>query len=190
SSRAAPASPPARAAARPPHCANLPDPDTPRCSTDRDLQRGEHHVAELARRRRAADVRRRRLLERLVDRGLDRAGERRLDVAVLAAEVGHDLTPEARGLEHVRLVDRDQLAAARPRQLERAPRDALDLGLRVDAGVEDAAVLEPPAAAVVEAADELAHDHEIDALAHRRAQVGVDVELLAEPDQALLGPLR
>ena len=44
-----------------------------------------------------------------------------------------------------------------------------------------------PARAVVEAADELADDEEVDALSAGRAQVRVDVELARRPDQAVLG---
>ncbi len=51
-----------------------------------------------------------------------------LDVGVVGGELGDDPPPEARGVEHVRLVDRDEEATARPRELEGAARDALDLG--------------------------------------------------------------
>ncbi len=63
--------------------------------------------------------------------------------------------------------------ASRPRrvsrQLEAAPRDALDLRRRVLARVERAAVLAAPAGAEVEPADELAHDQQVDARPARRA---------------------
>ena len=50
------------------------------------------------------------------------------------------------------------------------------------------AVLAQAARAEVEAADELAHDQQVDAVRARRPQVRVDVELAAQADQALLGP--
>ena len=50
--------------------------------------------------------------------------------------------------------------------------------------VEDGAVVARAARAVVEAADELAHDQQVDPVAERRAEVRVDVELAAQADQA------
>ena len=44
--------------------------------------------------------------------------------------------------------------------------------------------------AEVEAARQLAHDHQVDAVVAHRAQVGVRVELLAQLEQAGLGPAR
>ena len=85
-----------------------------------------------------------------------------LDVRVLGRDLVDDPPPEPRGVEHVRLVDRDERAARAPRELERAPRDALDLRRVVLAGVEDGAVLANAARPEVEAADELAHDHQVD----------------------------
>ena len=55
------------------------------------------------------------------------------------------------------------------------------------AGVEHRSVVEYAAPSVVEAADELAHDDEVDAGSPRRTEVRVDVELASESDQALLG---
>ena len=113
-----------------------------------------------------------------------------LDVGVVGGDLGDDAAPHARGLEHVRLVDRHELAAPAARELERAPRDPLDLQRVVLADVVDRAVLHRPAPAVVQPAEELAHDQQVDAVSDRRAQVRVDVELLAQIDQRLLGALR
>ena len=88
-----------------------------------------------------------------------------LDVRVVGGELGDDPTPHARGVEHVRLVDRQEPAAASARELERPPRDPLDLARVVLAGVEDGAVVARSARAVVEAADELAHDQQVDPVA-------------------------
>ena len=73
-------------------------------------------------------------------------------------------------------------------ELEAAPRDPLDLVRPVLHRVEDGAVVADAAGAVVEAADELADDEKVDAVAARRPQVRVDVELAAQADEALLGP--
>ena len=80
------------------------------------------------------------------------------------------------------------LPAARLGEAEGAPDDALDLRRRVLAGVERRAVLANAARAEVEAADELAHDQDVDAVGDRRAQVRVGVERGAQREQALLGP--
>ena len=111
-----------------------------------------------------------------------------LDVGVVGRDLGDDAPPHARRLEHVRLVDREQPAAAGAGQLERAPRDPLDLRRVVLERVEDGAVVADAARAVVEAADQLAHDQQVDAVGDRGAQVREDVELAAEADQARLGP--
>ena len=50
-------------------------------------------------------------------------------------------------------------------ELERPPRDPLDLGRVVLARVEDRAVVADAARAVVEAADQLAHDQQVDPVA-------------------------
>src|SRR5947209_6238369 len=82
--------------------------------------------------------------------------------------------------------------AARPRacEVEPAACDPFDLCRRVLAGVEGAAVLAPAAGAEVEAADELAHDEQVDPAVAGGAQVRVDVELAAKPEEPLLGPDR
>ena len=82
------------------------------------------------------------------------------------------------------------MRAPRTGELERAPGDPLDRVRRVLAGVEGRAVGPPAAGAVVETADELADDQEVDAGAGRRTKVRVDVESAAERDQALLRPYR
>jgi hypothetical protein len=72
--------------------------------------------------------------------------------------------------------------------LEAAPGDPLDLFRAVLHRVEDGAVGPRSPLAVVEAADELPHDDEVDAVGACRAEVRVDVELPAEADQPVLGP--
>ena len=81
-----------------------------------------------------------------------------LDVRVLGGDLGGNAPPEPRGLEHVRLVDRDEPAAAAAGELEPAADDALDLRRVVLTRVEDDAVVADAARAEVEAADELADD--------------------------------
>ena len=71
-----------------------------------------------------------------------------------------------------------------------APRDPLDRVRRVLARVVGGAVGAPAARAVVEAADELADDQQVDAGAGGGTQVRVDVERAPEGDQALLRPHR
>ena len=91
-------------------------------------------------------------------------------------------------MHDVHLVDRRQAASALGRDLEAAARDPLHLRPRVLARVEPGAVVAGALGAEVEAADELAHDHHVDARSASRSQVRVDAELLAEPEQPLLGP--
>ena len=74
------------------------------------------------------------------------------------------------------------------RDLEAAPGDPLDLRPRVLARVEPGSVVARALGAEVEPADELAHDHHVDPRSARRPQIRVDAELLAEPEQPLLGP--
>ena len=112
-------------------------------------------------------------------------------------------TPE---LHDVGLLHRADLVLPPPRQLEGRARDAGDLALGVALGVdadalvalgEDAARL-----AEVDAGGQLAHDHDVEPGHHlalqrgevgervealRRAQVGVEVHLLAQPQQPALG---
>ena len=93
-------------------------------------------------------------------------------------------------MEDVHLVDRGQPPAALPGDREGAPRDPLDLGSRVLAGVEPRAVLARALLAEVEAADELADDHEVDPLGAGGPKIRVDAELPAQAQQALLRPYR
>ena len=111
-----------------------------------------------------------------------------LDVRVVGVHALDDLPPDPRGVEHVRLVHGGDVPAPRARELEAAPRDALDLVGPVLHRVEDGAVVADAAGAVVEAADQLADDEQVDAVAAGGAEVRVDVELAAQPDEALLGP--
>ncbi len=85
-----------------------------------------------------------------------------LDVRIVGRDLVDDAAPEPRRLEHVRLVHRRELPAARPGELEASARDSLDLARVVLARVEDGAVVADAARAEVEAADELAHDDEVD----------------------------
>ena len=57
---------------------------------------------------------------------------RELDVVVVLRHLVHDLDPELRDLEHVRLVHVRHVPAASARGLEGDARDALDLDLVVD----------------------------------------------------------
>src|SRR5439155_7781668 len=110
------------------------------------------------------------------------------DVPVLERDDVDDAAPELRGVEHVGLVDRDERLAATARELEAAAHDALDLRRVVLAGVEYGPVLARSARAEVQPADQLTDDDEVDFALLRRAQVRVDVERLAQPEQPLLGP--
>ena len=77
------------------------------------------------------------------------------------------LAPQARGLEHVGLVDRRDLATPRPREPPGDARDALDLSDRVAALVGrevGLAFLAPE----IDPAGQFADDHEIDALQQLR----------------------
>ncbi len=110
------------------------------------------------------------------------------------------LSPEARRLEHVGLVDRGHLSPAAGGGAEAPLGQALDLGQGVGARVEGAVPLATPLAEV-DAAGQLAHHQQVgplDALAPQRArvverrpgahgpQVGVEAEPRAQPEQALL----
>ena len=94
-----------------------------------------------------------------------------LDIRELVAvNLAHDLAPEPAGLEHVGLVD-----ARDPgfRRVERDASDPLDLHAGVDAVVRSA-VGRAGLLAEVDAAGELAHDHQVgalDQLALQRARV-------------------
>ena len=111
-----------------------------------------------------------------------------LDVRIVARDVGDHCSPELGRGEHVRLVHGRHLAAPRARELEGPQGDPLDLGRVVLAGVEDGPVRKGPPAPVVEAADELADDEDVDPVRQRGAQVRVHVQRAAELDEPLLRP--
>ena len=91
-----------------------------------------------------------------------------LNVRIVRGDARDVLAPEPRRLEHVHLVHRGELRPPRPGKLERAPGNPLDRLRCVGAGVVGRAVGEPAAGAVVEAADELADDQQVDAWAASR----------------------
>ncbi len=109
--------------------------------------------------------------------------------------------PEARGLEHVRFVDRRHVPAARTGEGARDARDTLDLCDRIGAdvgGVSRRAML----LAEIDSAGELPHEHEVDAIddfrpdgrgiAQRRVngdgpQVRIDAKLAPQRKQGRLG---
>ena len=129
------------------------------------------------------------------------------DVGELGGDLDRDLAPEPRRLEHVRLVHRGDALLAPACELEREAHDARDLVLAVLERVDRATLtgdhLAETRLAEVEAAGQLAHEEDVDALeelglqrrgrrergvhAHR-TQVREEAEALAEPEQALLGP--
>jgi 3-isopropylmalate/(R)-2-methylmalate dehydratase large subunit len=78
--------------------------------------------------------------------------------------------------------------AAFARERERPVGDPLDLARVVFARVVRSAVVAHALRPVVEAADELADDEEVDRLTPGRAQVRVDVELRSEANEPLFGP--
>ena len=131
------------------------------------------------------------------------------DVLVFARmHLRHHLVPEHARLHDVALFHRGHLVAALARQVEGDAGDALDLVGVVDLGIDGAllAVAEIGDGlrlAEIDAAGEFAHDHDVEAfdhlalqaggfrqrrIAHRRAQIGEQAEILAQPQQAGLGP--
>ena len=82
----------------------------------------------------------------------------------------HDRTPEAAGIQHVGLIHAAELLAALHGRLEADAANALDLVLRVGHGIHRLllAVFQRVSLvlAEVDAADELTHDDEVDALCH------------------------
>ena len=123
---------------------------------------------------------------------------------------GDDLLPQHAGLHDVALLGRGHLVAALAGEVEGDAGDALDLAGRVDLRVDGAllAVLERHdllRLAEIDAAGQLAHDHDVEALddlalqrggigerrvADRRAQIGEQAEILAQAQQPGLGALR
>ena len=115
--------------------------------------------------------------------------------------------PEHAGLHHVALVGAGDLIAAPARQVEGDAADALDLesvvDLRVDAALLAVAEVDDLLGlAEIDAAGQLAHDQDVEAfddlalqrrgvgergIADGRAQVGVEAEVFAQPQQAGFG---
>ena len=141
---------------------------------------------------------------------LDEQHRHRVDELVLERHLGVPLgdlaghaPPQLGGREHVGLVDAREAAAAALGEGAGALDDAADLGRRVVAGVVGRVVAET-AVAEVDAADQLAHDHEVELghellaqrargvlrVAARGADVGVAAEHRAQREQALLGAHR
>ena len=132
-----------------------------------------------------------------------------LHLGVLSLQAVHDRTPEAAGIQHVGLIHAAELLAALHGRLEADAANALDFMLRVGHGIHSLllAVLQRVSLvlAEVDAADELTHDDEVDALCHDlglegagrgqlgpdlgRAVVGVEAHAGAETEQSLFGAL-
>lgn len=132
-----------------------------------------------------------------------------LNVRIRLCDLGHRAAPEARRREDIGLVDRRDLAAAQLGRLEGELRDAVDLRngvvLEVPGALGAVVLLRLALVTEVDAADELAHDDEVDALDELRlqrgvldecigyfdrAQVGVESEVLAQAEDGLLGAQR
>jgi hypothetical protein len=119
----------------------------------------------------------------------------------------HDLVPQHAGLHDVALFHRRDLVLARARELEGDAGDALDLegvvDLRVDAALLAVAEIDDLLRlAEIDAAGQFAHDQDVEAFDHfalqrrgigqrriadRRAQVGEQLQVLAQPQQAASG---
>ncbi len=138
-------------------------------------------------------------------------GELMLELHVLVfarVNLADHFVPQHAGFHDVALFHRGQLVAALACQIESDARDALDFIGVVDLGIDGAllAVAEIGDGfgfAEIDAAGELAHDHDIEALdhlalqargvgergiAHRGAQVREQAEFLAQAKQPRLGP--
>ena len=132
-----------------------------------------------------------------------------LDVLeLLGVHRGDHLVPQHAGAHDVALLGRVHLVVALAGEVEGDAGDALDLARRVDGGIDGAllAVLQRHdllGLAEVGAAGQLAQDEDVEALHHLApqrgglgqrgiadggAQVGEQVEVLAQPQQAGLGP--
>ena len=132
-----------------------------------------------------------------------------LHLGVLSLQAVHDRTPEAAGIQHVGLIHAAELLAALHGRLEADAANALDFMLRVGHGIHSLllAVLQRVSLVLteVDAADELTHDDEVDALCHDlglegagrgqlgpdlgRAVVGVEAHAGAETEQTLFRAL-
>ena len=93
---------------------------------------------------------------------------RKLDIREVLRDLSHRAPPEARGREHIRLVNARDMAAAQLRRLERELCDAFDFryGIVFEIPCPLVAVLDFRFAllAEVDAADQLAHDDKVSAL--------------------------
>ena len=134
--------------------------------------------------------------------------ERHVGVALLV-QPRHHLVPQHAGLHHVPLLGGVHLVAAFPRQLEGDGGDALDLVGLVDLRIDGALLAVPKIGdllrlAEIDAAGQLAHDHNVEAfdqlalqrggvgerrIADRGAQIGEQLEVLAQAQQPGLGAL-
>ena len=123
-------------------------------------------------------------------------------------QFGNDFLPQHAGFHHIVLFRRGHLIAALARQLESHGGDALDLVGVVDLGVDGAllAIAEVDdllRLAEIDAAGQLAHDHDVEAfddltlerrsvgqrrIAYGGPQIGEETEILAQAQQARLGP--
>ena len=101
-----------------------------------------------------------------------------LDVGIVAGvQVGDHLAPEQAGIHDVGLLGRGHLVAPAAGQFEGDAGHALDLGGRIDLGVHGALaaggdVLDEAGRAEIDAAGQLADDHEVQALDHLALQAG------------------
>ncbi len=131
-------------------------------------------------------------------------GERH--VRVILGDDFHFLTPEDRRFQHVRLVHRGHPLAAFASEVERDLADAADFRGGVDQGVEALAIavrqsFDAARLAEIDAAGQLAHDHDVEARDHLalqrrrlgqflehdcRAQVGEQAHVLADAQQTTL----
>ena len=125
-----------------------------------------------------------------------------LHVGILFAEQRDDLAPELRGFENVGFVDRGHFLAALARELKSNAGHALDLLHRIAHGVECRFAIranESARLAEVQAAEQLAHEHDVGAandlffqrrtirdawINDCRTKVGESLERLAQAEQA------
>ena len=135
---------------------------------------------------------------------------RKLDIRIVLADFRDDITPQLGRFQHICLVHRAQPTLAPTGGLEAALRDATDLGLAVAHGVEAFALAglvgaDAPRLPEVDVPRQLAHDQDVQTghdvglqraglgqlrVDHGRAQVGEEVEMLAQPQEPLLRTLR
>src|SRR6266436_7058996 len=86
----------------------------------------------------------------------------KLDIGKINGDASDDFAPETRALQNIRLVDREQSAAAGAREFKCDAGDALDLRLTVAHGVERVAragsALDGARLAEIQSAKQFAHD--------------------------------